>query len=74
MISPAPLKLAATRPRYDGGMSPLEAMARCRHDRQQVGRKPVAWEQTPPDYRDEMMREAASDLLSLAEALRPLLW
>ena len=55
-------------------MSPVEAMARSRHDCLQVGRKRVAWEQTPPSYRDEMMREAASDMLALAEVLRPLLW
>ncbi len=74
MISLARLKPAAIWLGYHGAMSPVEAMARSHHDRLQVGRKRVAWEQTPPHYRDEMMREAASDMLALAEVLRLLLW
>jgi hypothetical protein len=55
-------------------MSPVEAMAKARHERLQKGRKPVAWEEAHPDYRDKMMREAAADLFALVEVLHPILW
>jgi hypothetical protein len=46
-------------------MSPLEAMAKARHDR--LGkRKVVSWEKAHPAYRAEAMREAAADLIALA--------
>jgi hypothetical protein len=48
-------------------MSPLEAIAKARHDRLKGGRKAVAWEKAHPDYRTELMREAAADLLALAD-------
>jgi hypothetical protein len=47
-------------------MSPLEAMAKARHDR--LGqRKSVSWEKSHPEYRAQAMREAAADLIALAE-------
>jgi hypothetical protein len=51
-------------------MSPLEAMAKARHDR--LGRrKSVAWEKAHPEYRAAAMREAAADLLALAGVTVP---
>jgi hypothetical protein len=51
-------------------MSPLEVMAKARHDR--LGRrKSVPWEKAHPEYRAEAMREAAADLIALAEARVP---
>ena len=51
-------------------MSPLEVMAKSRHDR--LGRrKSVPWERAHPAYRAEAMREAAADLLALAGARVP---
>ena len=64
----------ATPTAYMDGTSSIEAMAKSRHDRLQVKRKPVAWEEAHPNDRDRMMREAAADLLALVEALRPVLW
>jgi hypothetical protein len=52
-------------------MSPLEAMAKARHDRLKGGRKSVAWEKAHPEYRAEVMREVAADLLTLAQAPIP---
>jgi hypothetical protein len=46
-------------------MSPLEAMAKARHDR--LGkRESVPWEKAHPEYRTAAMRGAAADLLALA--------
>lgn len=51
-------------------MSPLEAMAKARHDR--LGRrKSVPWEKAHPAYRAEAMQEAAADLLALAAIAVP---
>jgi hypothetical protein len=48
-------------------MSPLETMAKARHDR--LGRrKSVPWARAHPEYRAEALREAAADLLALAGA------
>lgn len=45
-------------------------MAKARHDR--LGkRKSVAWEKAHPSYRAEAVREAAADLLALAEVTMP---
>jgi hypothetical protein len=50
-------------------MSPLEAMAKARHDR--LRGKAVSWEEAHLDYRAECMREAAADLLALAKSPIP---
>lgn len=51
-------------------MSPLEQMAKARHDR--LGKKKsVPWEKAHPAYRAEAMQEAAADLLALAEVAVP---
>jgi hypothetical protein len=57
-----------------GSVSPVEAMAKARHDRLHLGPNAISWESMPPDYRRAMMREAASDLLALAEVIHPVLW
>jgi hypothetical protein len=74
MTSLACLERPATPTADRDGMSLVEAMAKSRHDRLQVGPKPVAWEEAHPDYRDKMMREAAADLIALVEVLHPILW
>jgi len=56
---------------HSGGGSSVEAMAKTRHDRLQRGRNAVAWDQAHPDYRDQMMREAAADLVILTELILP---
>ena len=48
-------------------------MAITRHDRLPCGRNAVAWDQARPDHRDQMMREAAADLLILPELILPVL-
>ena len=51
-------------------MSPLEAMAKARHDR--LGRrKSVPWEKAHPQYRAEAIKEAAADLMALAQMRVP---
>jgi hypothetical protein len=49
-------------------------MAKARHDRLYAGPAAISWESMPPSYRNEMMRDAAADLLALAQVLRPVLW
>jgi hypothetical protein len=58
---------------HSGGGSSVEAMAKTRHDRLECRRNVVAWDQAPPDYRDQMMRQAAADLLILTELILPVL-
>jgi hypothetical protein len=49
-------------------------MGKARHDRLHADRKNVSWESMPDDYLNEMMREAAVDLLAFARVLGPALW
>jgi hypothetical protein len=72
MTSLACLEPPVTPIDHTDEMSLLETMAKSRHDR--MGRKPVAWEQAHPDYRDRMMREATADIRALIEVLHPVLW
>jgi hypothetical protein len=55
-------------------MSPIEVMAKTRHDRITAGSQFTSWDSMPASYRDEMMREAAADLFALSAVLRPALW